>query len=55
DKDPNIFANACPSNYHPLGRPKYEYLGRQYPMDDVKLDDEKMKKLKSIAHLLNIQ
>lgn len=39
--------------YHPLGRPKYEYLGRQYPMDDVKLDDEKMKKLRSIAESVN--
>ncbi|MGP7819710.1 (2S)-3-sulfopropanediol dehydratase activating enzyme [Niallia sp. 01092] len=39
--------------YHRLGEPKYEYLGRQYPMDNVKLDKEKMERLKSIARTIN--
>ncbi|AGK95960.1 (2S)-3-sulfopropanediol dehydratase activating enzyme [Clostridium pasteurianum] len=39
--------------YHRLGEPKYEYIDRQYPMDEVKLDMEKMKKLKVIAETIN--
>lgn len=38
--------------YHRFGESKYEYIGRQYPMGDVKLDEEKMKKLKSIAETI---
>lgn len=38
--------------YHRFGESKYEYIGRQYPMGDVKLDEEKMKKLRSIAETI---
>lgn len=37
--------------YHRLGQPKYEYLGREYPMGDVKLDEEKVKALKELVSL----
>lgn len=39
--------------YHRFGESKYEYIGRQYPMGDVKLDDDKMKNLRSIAKSVN--
>lgn len=29
--------------YHRMGQPKYAYLGREYPLSDVKLDEKKMK------------
>lgn len=31
--------------YHRLGQPKYEYLGKEYPLPEVTLDNEKMKLL----------
>jgi len=30
-------------SYHRLGQPKYEYMGREYSMEDIKLDENKMK------------
>lgn len=33
--------------YHRLGQPKYEYLGRRYPLGDARLDMELMQKLTS--------
>jgi pyruvate formate lyase activating enzyme len=43
--------------YHRLGSPKYEYMGRTYPMGEAKLDDEVMAKLsamirKEYSHLI---
>lgn len=38
--------------YHRLGKPKYEYLGKEYPYSDVKLDEQKEKILKSLAKSL---
>ncbi len=35
--------------YHRLGQPKYRYLDRDYPLDDLKLDDDKFKALKQLA------
>lgn len=40
--------------YHRLGQPKYEYIGREYPMGDVKLDEEKMKLFKDIAQINDV-
>lgn len=38
-------------SYHQLGQPKYQYLGREYPLADLKTDDEKMRELKQIAKM----
>ncbi|WP_338833573.1 4-hydroxyphenylacetate decarboxylase activating enzyme [Moorella humiferrea] len=38
--------------YHRLGIPKYEYLGKEYPYGDVKLDEQKGKILKTLAKTL---
>ncbi|MFZ7101286.1 MAG: (2S)-3-sulfopropanediol dehydratase activating enzyme [Peptococcaceae bacterium] len=35
--------------YHRLGQPKYEYIGRTYPLSDLKLAEEKMNDLKELA------
>ena len=35
-------------SYHRLGQAKYEYLGREYSLDGVKLDVEKEKDLRKI-------
>ena len=35
--------------YHRMGQPKYQYLGREYPLGDSKLSDDKFKALKEIA------
>jgi hypothetical protein len=32
-----------------MGQSKYQFLDREYPMGDVKLDDEKAEKLKKYA------
>ena len=38
-----------PLPYHRMGKSKYEFLGREYPMGDVKLDEEKGQALKDFA------
>ena len=43
---PNVELELLP--YHPLGQPKYEYMGRVYPMGNATLDDEKMHKLNQL-------
>ncbi len=43
---PNVRYEILP--YHRLGQPKYEYLGREYSLDGVKLDLEKEQELRSI-------
>lgn len=35
--------------YHRMGQSKYEFLGREYPMGDVKLDEDRAKELKEFA------
>lgn len=32
-------------DYHRMGKPKYEYLGLEFPMGDQKLDEEKIKRI----------
>lgn len=44
---PGIFCELLP--YHRMGQSKYEFLGRDYPMGTVKLEDERAKRLKSWA------
>jgi pyruvate formate lyase activating enzyme len=34
--------------YHRLGQPKYQYLGRQYSLLDLRVDDERMKALEQV-------
>lgn len=36
-------------SYHRLGQPKYEYLDREYPLTDIRLDEEKVRILKEAA------
>ncbi|MBP2628566.1 MAG: glycyl-radical enzyme activating protein family [Firmicutes bacterium] len=43
---PNVHYEILP--YHRLGQPKYEYLGREYGLDGIKLDVEKEKNLRAI-------
>jgi hypothetical protein len=31
-----------------MGRPKYEYLGLEFPMGDQKLDEEKIKRIRQM-------
>lgn len=40
---PNIRFEAL--DYHRMGKPKYEYLGLEFPMGDQKLDEEKIKRI----------
>ena len=44
---PNVEYELLP--YHPLGQPKYEYMGKVYPMGNVKLSNEKMQKLNQLV------
>ncbi|MEL7566302.1 MAG: glycyl-radical enzyme activating protein [Dehalobacterium sp.] len=44
---PNVKYELLP--YHRLGTPKYEYIGRDYLLGDVKLDEEKMNLLKELV------
>ena len=44
---PNIECELLP--YHPLGQPKYEYIGKVYPMGNAELDDAKMHKLNQLV------
>jgi len=48
---PNVSYEILP--YHRLGQPKYEYLGREYSLDGVKLDIEKEKNLRAIIKKLS--
>ena len=41
---PNVKYEILP--YHPLGQSKYGFLGRDFPMGEIKLTDEKFKSLK---------
>jgi pyruvate formate lyase activating enzyme len=34
--------------YHRLGQPKYTYLGREYALMDIRVDDERMKALEQV-------
>ncbi len=43
-------------DYHRMGKPKYEYLGREFPMGDRKLGEENIRKIRALirsdfAHL----
>jgi len=40
---PNTWFEAL--DYHRMGKPKYEYLGLEFPMGDQKLDEEKIKRI----------
>ncbi len=44
---PNIKYELLP--YHPMGQSKYRFLGRDYPMGEQKLSDEKFKSLRDFA------
>lgn len=44
---PGITCDLLP--YHRMGQSKYEFLGRDYPMGQIKLEDERSKLLKSWA------
>jgi pyruvate formate lyase activating enzyme len=40
---PNVCFEAL--DYHRMGKPKYEYLGLEFPMGDAKLQDERIKEI----------
>ena len=35
-------------DYHRMGKPKYEYLGLEFPMGDQKLDEEKIRRIRKM-------
>jgi pyruvate formate lyase activating enzyme len=37
-----------PLDYHRMGKPKYEYLGLEFPMGDQKLDEKKAMKIRQL-------
>ncbi|MCU0563946.1 MAG: glycyl-radical enzyme activating protein [Desulfobacterales bacterium] len=41
---PNVCFEAL--DYHRLGKPKYEYLGMEFPMGDAKLQDERIAEIR---------
>jgi pyruvate formate lyase activating enzyme len=43
---PNVWFEAL--DYHRMGKPKYEYLGLEFPMGDQKLDEEKIKRIQKM-------
>ena len=43
---PNTWFEAL--DYHRMGKPKYEYLGLEFPMGDLKLDEEKIKRIRNM-------
>ncbi len=50
----NVWFEAL--DYHRMGKPKYEYLGLEFPMGDLKLDEERVKQIRLLiqsefAHL----
>lgn len=48
---PNVHYEILP--YHRLGQPKYEYLGREYSLDGVKLDIETERDLRGLIKSLS--
>ncbi|WP_434510657.1 (2S)-3-sulfopropanediol dehydratase activating enzyme [Desulfitobacterium sp. AusDCA] len=48
---PNVKYEILP--YHRLGQPKYYYLGREYSLAGVQLDNERFNKLKEIVNSFN--
>lgn len=42
---PNVCFEAL--DYHRMGKPKYEYLGLEFPMADAKLQDERIKEIRT--------
>lgn len=44
---PNVKYEPLP--YHRLGSPKYEYIGRDYPLGEIKLDENKMDTIRSLV------
>lgn len=44
---PNVKYELLP--YHRLGTPKYEYIDKEYPLGEAKLDEEKMKELNKLV------
>jgi pyruvate formate lyase activating enzyme len=43
---PNVRFEAL--DYHRMGKPKYEYLGLEFPMGDQKLDEEKIRRIRKM-------
>jgi pyruvate formate lyase activating enzyme len=43
---PNTWFEAL--DYHRMGKPKYEYLGLEFPMGDQKLDEEKVRQIRQM-------
>jgi pyruvate formate lyase activating enzyme len=43
---PNVWFETL--DYHRMGKPKYEYLGLEFPMGDQKLDEEKIRRIKNM-------
>jgi pyruvate formate lyase activating enzyme len=43
---PNVRFEAL--DYHRMGKPKYEYLGLEFPMGDQKLDEEKIRRIQKM-------
>jgi pyruvate formate lyase activating enzyme len=43
---PNTWFEAL--DYHRMGKPKYEYLGLEFPMGDQKLDEEKINRIRNM-------
>ena len=44
---PNTWFEAL--DYHRMGKPKYEYLGLDFPMGDRKLDEEKIRRIRQMV------
>ena len=40
---PNAYFEAL--DYHRMGKPKYEYLGLEFPMGDQKLEEAKIRRI----------
>lgn len=44
---PNTWFEAL--DYHRMGKPKYEYLGLDFPMGDQKLDEERIRRIRQMV------